>query len=524
MVLRYEDVPQRLNLADWFVDRNVRDGRGERTALLVGDRRVTYADLAALVDKVGIVLRELGVEPGSRVLLALRDGVEFVASWYAAQKIGAVTAEVYTYLQPKDYAYFLRYTDARVVLVDGVTLDLLRAADPDGRHQRLVSGVEAGALEPGEHSFDRLVDAASGPLEPAPTGRDDVAIWKFTTGSTGEPKACVHPARSALLSFEWYARGVLDVRPDDVVLPVPKLFFGYARDLTALFPFGVGAAGVAFPERTTPDRIFELIARHRPTILVNVPTMMSAMVSHPDAGSQDLSCLRLCTSAGEALPVPLLRRWEDTFGVEVVDGIGSSEAYHIYVSNRPGRARAGTVGEVVPGYRAQVVDDAGRPVHDGEIGRLQVTGRTVALEYWQAPEKSAVTFDGDTLTSEDLFVRDADGYFSYRGRADDLLKVGGVWVAPSEIEHCLAGHPGVAECAVVGHDEDGLVRPRAYVVPLTGTDPTADALREYVRAELAPYKVPRDVRFVAELPKTANGKLDRRALRALDRGGDADPG
>src|SRR5690606_6503706 len=202
---------------------------------------------------------------------------------------------------------------------------------------------------------------------------------------------------------------------------------------------------VAFPERTTPERIFELIAWYRPTILVNVPTMMSAMVSHPDAARHDLSCLRLCTSAGEALPAPLLRRWEDTFGVEVVDGIGSSEAYHIYVSNRPGRGRPGTVGEVVPGYHARVVDEAGRPVPDGEIGRLQITGRTVALEYWQAPDKTAATFDGDTLTSEDLFVRDADGYFAYRGRADDLLKVGGVWVAPSEIEHCLIGHPGVAE-------------------------------------------------------------------------------
>lgn len=524
MVLRYEDVPHRLNLADRFIDRNVREGGGRRIALLVGDREVTYAELAALTDRVGNVLRDLGVRPGSRVLLALRDGIEFVATWYAAQKIGAVTAEVYTYLQPKDYGYYLRYTDAAVVVVDAATVELLRAADPDAHHQRLAVGVAAAGLRPGEHSFDRLVDAASHRLDPAPTGRDDVAIWKFTTGSTGEPKACVHAARSAFLSFEWYARGVLGIAPDDIVLPVPKLFFGYARDLTALFPFGVGGAGVAFPERTTPERIFELIAWYRPTILVNVPTMMSAMVSHPDAARHDLSCLRLCTSAGEALPAPLLRRWEDTFGVEVVDGIGSSEAYHIYVSNRPGRGRPGTVGEVVPGYHARVVDEAGRPVPDGEIGRLQITGRTVALEYWQAPDKTAATFDGDTLTSEDLFVRDADGYFAYRGRADDLLKVGGVWVAPSEIEHCLIGHPGVAECAVIGYVDDGLVRPRAYVVPRAGADPTVEALREHVRGELAPYKAPRDVRFVSELPKTANGKLDRRALRELDSGTPAGPG
>jgi benzoate-CoA ligase family protein len=347
-----------------------------------------------------------------------------------------------------------------------------------------------------------------------------VAIWKFTTGSTGAPKACVHPTHSPLLSFDWYARGVLDITEQDVVLPVPKLFFGYARDLTALYPFGVGGTGIAFPERTTPERIFELIARHRPTILVNVPTMMSAMVAHPTAAEQDLGCLRLCTSAGEALPAELHRKWAETFGVDVVDGIGSSEAYHIYISNRPGRGRPGTVGEVVPGYQARVVDEAGHTVPDGELGTLEVTGETVALEYWGAPEKSTHTFAGDTLRTEDLFVRDSDGFFSYRGRADDLLKVGGIWVAPSEVEHCLIGHPDVVECAVIGHEENGLVRPRAYVVPRPGVSASAalaTALRDFARSQLAPFKVPRDVSFVPELPKTANGKLDRRALRDLDK-------
>jgi benzoate-CoA ligase family protein len=521
-MFRHDDVPHRLNLADRFIDRNLEEGRGGRTALLVDGTATTYAQLAVLTNRIGHVLRDLGVRRGDRVLLALRDGVEFVATWYAAQKIGAVTAEVYTYLQVKDYAYYLDYTEAPVVVVDAVTLPALREAATGRGPVLLAVGVAENELRPSERSLDALAADAPAELEPAPTARDDVAIWKFTTGSTGEPKACVHPTRSPLLSFEWYARGVLGIGPDDVVLPVPKLFFGYARDLTALFPFGVGGAGIAFPERSTAERIFELIARHRPTILVNVPTMMSAMVSHPDAAAQDLSCLRLCTSAGEALPAGLHRKWNETFGVEVLDGIGSSEAYHIYISNRPGRVRRGTVGETVPGYRARVVDDRGDPVPDGEIGRLEVTGGTVALEYWGAPEKSARTFDGDTLRSEDLFVRDSDGYFSYRGRADDLLKVGGVWVAPSEIEHCLVSHPEVVECAVVGHAEAGLVRPRAYVVPRSDTGESAalaEALREFVRAELAPYKVPRDVRFVVTLPKTANGKLDRRALRRLDEGG-----
>ena len=519
-MLRYEDVPVGLNLASWFVDRNVEEGRGDSTALVTDDGRTTYAELADLVDRVGNVLLSLGVRPQQRLLLALSDGVPFVATWWAGQKIGAVTAEVYTFLPPKDYAYYLDYTEAEVVVVDAVTLAAVREGRAAaGKHLRhtLVVGVPEDDLQPGESSFDALVASAPSQLEPAPTTRDDVAIWKFTTGTTGTPKACVHPTRSSVLSFHAYARGVLDIGPDDVVLPVPKLFFGYARDLAALYPLGVGGAGVVFPERSTPERIFELIARHRPTILVNVPTMMSAMVAHPEAARQDLSCLRLCTSAGEALPAELHRKWTGTFGVDIVDGIGSSEAYHIYISNRPGHGRAGTVGQVVPGYAARVVDDAGATVPDGDVGILEVTGPTVAREYWGAPEKSAETFRGDTLRTGDLFARQADGFFTYRGRTDDLLKVGGIWVAPSEVEDCLIGHPDVVECAVVGHVDDGLVRPRAYVVLRAGASVAADTLIEHARSGLSAHKRPRDIRFVAELPRTVNGKLDRQALREIDR-------
>jgi len=382
----------------------------------------------------------------------------------------------------------------------------------------LVVGVPEEELRPGEVSFAAATAAASLELEPAPTTRDDIAIWKFTTGSTGAPKACVHTAASPIVSHESYALGVLDIGQDDIVLPVPKLFFGYARDLTALYPFGVGGAGIAFPERTTADRIFELIARFRPTILVNVPTMMSAMVAHPTASTQDLSSVRLCTSAGEALPAELHRRWNETFGVEVVDGIGSSEAYHIYISNRPGAARQGSCGQVVPSYSARVVNDDGAEVPDGEVGTLEVTGGTVALEYFGDKEKSAATFRGDTVHTGDLFSRDADGFFYYHGRADDLLKSGGIWVAPSEIEHCLIGHDDVLECGVAGFEVEGLVRPRAYVVLREGvaTSPElAAALRDYVRARLAGHKCPQEIRFVSSLPRTTNGKLDRRALRAM---------
>ncbi|MFC0863835.1 AMP-binding protein, partial [Sphaerimonospora cavernae] len=348
-------------------------------------------------------------------------------------------------------------------------------------------------------------------LAPAATTPDDVAIWRFTSGSTGSPKACVLPARGTALSFDWFARRVLDIRPDDVVLPVPKLFFGYANNMTALFPFGVGAAGIVFPERSTADRIFELIAEHRPTVLVNVPTMMSAMIAHPAAAEQDLSSIRVCVSAGEALPPELHRRWLETFGVEVIDGIGSSEAFHGYVCNRPGRVRMGSLGQAVPGYRVRVVDRSGEPLPDGEVGLLEITGETVALEYWQEPDKSAAAFVAEhTVRSADLFSRDADGFFHYKGRADDLLRVGGRWVAPAEVENCLLAHPKVAECVVVGYQAGGLTLPRAFVV--ASGEVGAEELRDFVKGRLAPYKYPRDIRFVDALPQTVNGKLNRRVL------------
>ncbi|TDV36668.1 benzoate-CoA ligase family protein [Actinophytocola oryzae] len=503
------------NVADHFVDRNLELGRGDRVALYTNEGATTYAELAALVNRVGNVLLELGARRGERVLLALSDGVEFVATWYAAQKIGAVTAEVYTFLQPKDYRYFLDYTGASVVIADSVTLDLLREAGIADRRVLVVGGIE---LRDNEHDFAAMVAQAPDTLATAPTTRDDIAIWKFTTGSTGAPKACVHTGASPILSHESYGVGVLGIREDDIVLPVPKLFFGYARDLAALYPFGVGGAGIAFPERTTADRIFELIARFRPTILVNVPTLMSAMVAHPSASTQDLSSLRLCTSAGEALPAELHRRWDELFGVEVVDGIGSSEAYHIYISNRPGSARQGSCGQVVPGYSARVVGEDGTEVPAGEVGVLEVTGGTVALEYFGDKEKSAATYRGDTVHTGDLFSRDADGFFFYHGRADDLLKSGGIWVAPSEIEHCLIGHEDVVECGVAGSEVDGLVRLSAYVIlrdGVEGSPELATALRDFVRARLAGHKTPKEIRFVTSLPRTTNGKLDRRALKAL---------
>lgn len=492
------------NLATHYLDRHVEEGRGGRTALLAPEGRVSYAELAARTNRIGNVLRSVGVRRGDRVLLALSDGVDFVAGWYAAIKLGAVTAEVYTFLPAKDYAYYVGYAEPAAVIVDRGSLERVREGVGAAGVAILVAGEPPGELRPGEHALATLAAAAPAELAPAPTTRDDPAIWKFTTGSTGAPKAAVHRMGTPALSSRWYGQQVLGLREDDVVVPVPKLFFGYARDLTTLFPFEVGGCGVVFPERTTPERIFDLVERHRATVLVNVPTMMRAMLAH---AGRDLRSLRLCTSSGEALPAELHRRWLATFGVEVLEGIGSSEAYHVYISNRPGEARPGSAGRLVPGYRARMLEPT---------GELVIEGGTVATMYWDDPEKSRATFEGGAVRTGDLVERDDDGFFRFRGRVDDLLKVGGIWVAPMEIEDCLATHADVAACAVTGAEADGLTITRAFVVlreSCPATRDTARRLQDHVRAELSPHKYPREIRFVDALPKTASGKVDRRALR-----------
>jgi benzoate-CoA ligase family protein len=522
MTIAYADVPRRFNLTRYFLDRNLEEGRGGRIALYVGDRAYTYDEVAGLANRVGHALRELGVEPGDRVLLALADGIEFVATWYAIIKVGGVCAEVYTFLQPKDYAYYINYTGARVVVTDAATLEAIRAARdecPALRHI-VVAGETREAPNPRpsdavrDHGLTALISSTADELVGADTSRDDVALWKFTTGSTGAPKAAVHAQYHPLINYYAYGLGVLGLEQNDIVLPIPKLFFGYARDLTALYPFGVGAAGIAFPDRSTPDRIFALIARHRPTILVQVPTMLQAMAGHPQASSHDLSSLRLCTSAGEALPAEIYHKWQRAFGVEILDGIGSSELYHIYISNRPGRVQPGSVGMLVPGYQARVTDPNGDTVDVGAVGELWVGGESAALTYWNEPEKSAQTFHGKWVRTGDLFRQDAGGFFWYQGRADDLLKVAGIWVAPLEIEHCLIDHPAVAECAVVGYEQDGLTLPRAYVVVREGhgSPDLPVELQSFVRARLSPHKYPRDVRLIDRIPRTPSGKIDRKAL------------
>jgi benzoate-CoA ligase family protein len=351
-------------------------------------------------------------------------------------------------------------------------------------------------------------------LEAFPSHRDDAAIWLFSGGTTGQPKAVVQRHESFANTTVCYGQRVLGFSEDDVTLAVPKLFFGYATGSNLFFPFSVGAAAALFAEKATAETLFEKIRRFRPTVLINVPTMINQMVSHPDTARQDLSSLRLTTSAGEALPVELYERWRQVFGVELLDGLGTAEMWHIFISNRPGGVRAGTLGTVVPGFDVKVCDDDGRELPDGEVGCLWVCGNSRATGYWQQMDKTRAAFRGDWYVSGDLIRRERDGYFAYCGRADDLLKVGGKWLAPQEVEGCLLQHPLVKEVAVVGvEDANGLTKPHAFVVATERHPGLGEELQAFARERLEPYKAPRAVRFLDALPRTHLGKVDRAKLR-----------
>jgi benzoate-CoA ligase family protein len=503
--------PEEFNIADWFLDARVREGRGDRVALRTDERNWSYAEVAALAARYGRVLRDAGVEPEQRVILALDDGPDFVGALFGVLKIGAVVVMVNPRLPADSIEYFVGYTRAKAAIVLPQAAGVFRrAAGSAPCFGRLLV-----AQEP---ELDAALAAAPPELASFPTHRDDSAIWLFSGGTTGRPKAVLQTHASYANTTECYAKGVLAISPDDVTMSVPKLFFGYATGSNLLFPFSVGASAVLFPEHPSADLVFAKIARHRPTILVNVPKMVQLMVDHPLAADQDLSCLRLATSAGEALPVELHRRWDAAFGVDLLDGLGTAEMWHIFLSNRPGDVRPGTLGKAVPGFEVEVRDEEGHRMADGEVGWLWVRGGSRAIAYWHRMGRTMEAFRGEWYVSGDMVSRDADGVFTYAGRADDMLKVSGKWLSPREVESCLLAHPAVEEVAVVGvPGEAGLTVPRACVVRRNGAAPAsdglADELRAWVRARLEPYKYPRDVVFLDALPRTHLGKVDRAVLR-----------
>ena len=499
--------PEQFNIADYFLDARLREGKGEKTALLTDRGTLTYGDVVALTNRLGNILRRLGVEPEQRVIVALPDGPEFVAALFGILKIGAVVVMVNPHLKPDEIAYFLSYTRARVAVVHQETQGAFQAAAVTAPHLK-------GMLVVGGAEFDRQIADASSDLEIFATHRDDPAIWLFSGGTTGRPKAVVQTHTSFANTTACYGAQVIQYRDRDITLSVPKLYFGYATGSNLLFPFSVGAAAVLFPERCTAEVLFQKIATFRPTILINVPTMINHMVGHPEARQHDLSCLRLATSAGEALPADLYDRWKQTFGVELLDGLGTAEMWHIFISNRPGRVRPGTLGTVVPGFEVKVCDEAGKELPNGDVGWLWVRGNSLAIGYWQRMEMTKQAFRGEWYVSGDMIRRDDDGYFTYGGRADDMLKVAGKWLAPQEVENCLLQHPACREVAVVGVvDEAGLTKPHAFVVSTEQTPDLDEELKTFVKERLASYKIPREIVFMDALPRTHLGKIDRGSLR-----------
>ena len=518
--------PERFNMAEYFLDDRITEGRGDRVAVYYEDQKYTYAEVQRMANRMANVLQALDLEMEDRVLIVLPDCIEFVATWFAIVKAGAVVSMVNTILPTSDYEYYLDYTRAKVAVVHWSVMNRFAPAASRSRYLRhtvVVGGDGAGSLY-GIEGYSAIIayaeatGAASEEFETAPTTRDDIAIWLFTSGSTGHAKAAVHLQHDLPYNTECYAKQVLRLGEDDVTLSVPKLFFGYATGTNLLFPFAVGGATALFSERSTAETIFEMIERFRPTILTSVPTMINSMLQVEGAREQyDLSSLRFCLSAGEALPPELYNRWVETFGVEILDGIGSAEMFHIYITNYPGEVVPGSLGRIVPGYEARIVDADGRELQAGEMGTLHIKGDSAALCYWQAHEKSKQTFAGDWCTTGDQFRVDEQGYYWYCGRTDEMLKVSGIFVSPTEIENCLLEHEAVRECAVVGaSDEQQLIKPKAFVVLREGFSPGPDLereLKELVKGRLAVYKYPRWVEFRDDLPKNDRGKIDRKALR-----------
>jgi benzoate-CoA ligase len=511
-----ESLPAQFNVASYFVDRNVDEGRGAFPAFLYEDRTLTYADVQDLANRTGNALLELGVEMEDRVLLLCLDAPEFLGGFWGAMKIGAVPIPVNTLMRTADYAYFLRDSRAKVAIVSAA---LLGEAGPAlGQSPFLRHVLVAGGPPAGHRAFEDAIAKASATLAAAPTSRDDAAFWLYSSGSTGFPKGAVHLHHDMVVCHETFARQVLGIRASDIAFSAAKLFFAYGLGNAGYFPMGAGAQAVLYPHRPTPEGVFEVITRRRPTLFFGVPTLYAGMLAVKEAESRyDLSSLRLCVSAGEALPDEIYKRWRDRFGVEIIDGIGTTEILHIFLSNRPGAARPGSSGLPVPGYEAIIVDDAGASVPRGEIGNLRVKGDSTMAYYWNKHDKTKETLFGAWIQTGDKYYQDADGYYWYAGRADDMLKVGGIWVSPVEVEATLIRHPAVLEAAVVGkEDTDRLVKPKAFVVlkePAASAAGLAEELKAFVKDKIAPYKYPRWIDFVAELPKTATGKIQRFKLR-----------
>ncbi|MCW2278186.1 benzoate-CoA ligase [Heliophilum fasciatum] len=516
-----------LNAAVYYVDRHIEEGRGEKTAIYYLDQTFTYGQVAEMVNRAGNTLRSLGILREQRVLLLLLDCPAFAAAFFGAMKIGAVPIPVNTLLTPADYLYILQDSRATAAVVSAELLPgLLEVKHQLSylQHILVVPPLEnpqsfTVPTDLGLYDWDEALAGAKPFLEPEATSADEAAFWLYSSGTTGFPKGTIHLHHDMIVCSATYGRHVLNITENDITYSVARLFFAYGLGNALYFPFGAGAATVLNPYRPEPVKVLEIVQKYRPTLYFGVPTSYTAILQVPEAAQRyDLSSIRFCASAGEALPRPIFEQWLATFGLPIYDGIGSTEMAHIFITNKPGAYKAGSSGTLVPGYRARIISE-GREVPVGEIGNLMVSGDSAAAGYWNKHEKSKETFQGSWINTGDKYYKDAEGYYWHVGRSDDMLKAGGIWVSPMEVENILMEHPAVLESVVIGHiDEDGLSKPKAFVVLKPGFEPGPAMVKElqnHVKKSAAPYKYPRWIEFVDSLPRTASGKIRRYVLRNL---------
>ncbi len=511
--------PETFNFAQHLLSANA--GHAAKAAFVDDLGELSYGSLEDRVRRVATGLRGLGIKREERVLLLMHDCNDWPVAFLGALYAGIVPVAVNTLLTADDYAYMLEHSRAQAVLVSGAVLPPLKAALTRSDHevQKVVVSRPVAPLDFGELDFEAFVEAHAPLPRPAATGPDDPAFWLYSSGSTGRPKGTVHSHANPYWTCELYGKRILGLTAADVCFSAAKLFFAYGLGNALTFPLSVGATVVLMAERPTPEATFKRLAgNHKPTVFYGAPTGFAGMLASPALPRRDQVALRLVSSAGEALPADLGERWKRHFGVDIIDGIGSTEMLHIFLSNQPGRVRYGTTGWPVPGYEIALRSEDGGPVPDGEPGDLYIHGPSAAMMYWGNRQKTRDTFQGGWTKSGDKYIKNADGSYTYAGRSDDMLKVSGVYVSPFEVEATLVQHPAVLEAAVIGvQDADGLTKTKAFVVLKSGGEATDAELKAFVKDKLAPYKYPRQIEFLGELPKTATGKIQRYKLRELEK-------
>ncbi len=503
--MRKSEGKGQFNVADALLHQNAAL-RGDKVAIYCGDEKITYREVNEQTNRFANVLKSLGIRPTERVMLVLSDSPTFVYAFLGSIRYGAWPVPVNAMLAEKDYEYMLENSEARVLVTERTSKAALATRN------RLCYKLLA------DEGLESLMKAQSTEAPTRPAEADDIAFWLYSSGSTGRPKGVPHRHRDLIHAADHYGRHVLNLNETDICFSVSKLFFAYGLGNGLGLPFRYGASTVLLSQAPSPEAVQDVVSRYRPTVFFGVPTQYNSVLKRMN-GENAFQSVRTCVSAGEALPPEIFQRWKEVTGLEILDGIGSTEALHIFISNMPGDVRPGTSGRIVPGYEAKIVDEEGREVPPGEAGQLIIRGNSITTGYWKRPDDNAEKFlPGGWFKTGDMYIQ-KDGYFSYQGRGDDMLKVGGIWVSPVEIENVLIEHEAVHEAAVVGHDVEGLSKPFGYVAlneafrDRAGGEELSSELLEFVSARLPKFKWLRDVYFVEELPKTATGKIQRFKLR-----------